>query len=161
MTISLIAAIAQNRVIGKNNTLPWHLPADMKHFRDLTRGKPVVMGSKTFESIGKALPNRINIVLSSDFAYKAEDSIVVHSIEEALQAASYAEEVMIIGGASIYAQFLPRANRMYLTIIHADVEGDAFFPEYDEKEWKEVFTEDHEKDADNSYIYSFIILERI
>jgi dihydrofolate reductase len=160
MIISIIAAIAANGVIGKENKLPWHLPADMKHFRDLTRGKPVIMGSKTFESIGRPLPDRLNIVLSSDLAYRAEGAMVVHSIDEALQAAGDAQEVMVIGGGSIYKQFLPRANRMYLTLIHTNFKGDAFFPEYEKKEWNEVAREEHGQDEKNAYAYSFVILER-
>ena len=161
MIISLIAAVAKNGVIGKNNALPWHLPADMKHFRDLTRGKPVIMGSKTFESIGKPLPNRLNIVLSSDPQYKVEGVTVVGSIDDALNAAGDVPEIMVIGGGSIYKQFLPRANRIYLTLIHADFEGDAFFPEYDKNEWKEVVREENPADQENVYPYSFVILEHV
>ena len=127
MIISLIAAIGKNRVIGKSNALPWKLPADMKHFQAMTKGKPVIMGRKTFESIGRPLPDRINIIITRDENYKAEGCIVAHSMEEALKAAENHKEAMIIGGSQIYKEFLPKANKMYLTSIDADFEGDAYF----------------------------------
>lgn len=160
MTISLIAAMGRNRVIGKDNSLPWSLPVDMKHFHDLTTGKPVIMGRKTFESIGKPLPDRTNIIITRDTNYKAENCIVVHSTDEALKAAEGNEEVMIIGGAQIYKEFLSKANRIYLTIIDSDFEGDVYFPEYNIEEWEETEYEEHERDADNQYNYTFLILER-
>ena len=159
MIISIIAAMGKNRVIGKNNSLPWKLPADMKHFQDLTTGKPVIMGRKTFESIGKPLPNRKNIIMTKDQNYKAESYIVVHSIEEALKVAEN-DEVMVIGGAQIYKEFLPRANKMHLTLIDADFEGDAYFPEYKIEEWEEIAYEEHERDAKNQYNYVFLTLKR-
>ena len=157
MTISIIAALGKNRVIGNENALIWKLPNDMKRFKEMTTGKPVIMGRKTFESIKKPLPNRINIVLTNDKSYKAKGCIVVHSIKDALKAAKDSKEVMIIGGAKIYSQFLNLADKMYLTIIDADFEGDACFPEYDEREWKITSREEH---ADN-YKYSFVNFERI
>jgi dihydrofolate reductase len=162
MIISFIVAMGKNKVIGKDNDLPWGegLPADMKHFTELTTGKPVLMGRKTFESIGKPLPNRTNIIITRDENYKAEDCVVVHSIDEALKAAGNAEEVMIIGGSQIYKEFLPKANRMYLTVVDADFEGDTYFPEYKIEEWKETSYEEHERDAENPYDYTFITLER-
>jgi len=161
MKISLIAAMTDDRVIGIENRLPWKLPADMKWFRQHTLGKPIVMGRKTFESFGaKPLPERMNIVITRDRDYRAEGAVVVHDIDEALAAAGDAEEVMIIGGASFYEQMLPRADRLYLTFVHADVEGDAWFPEFDRCQWREVFREDHEADEKNPYAYSFVILER-
>ena len=160
MIISIIAAMGEKRVIGIKNSLPWNLPADMEHFKKLTKGKPVIMGMKTFESIGKALPNRINIVISHIPDYKAEGCIVVHSIEEALKAAENYDEVMIAGGATIYKEFLPKADKMYLTLIDADFEGDAYFPEYKIEEWEEIGYEEHERDKDNQYNYTFIILRR-
>ncbi|MBI2651863.1 type 3 dihydrofolate reductase [Candidatus Woesearchaeota archaeon] len=138
MIISLIAAMGKNRIIGKNNSLPWRLPEDMKRFKQLTLGKPVVMGRKTFESIGKPLPNRTNIIITHDKNYKAEGCIIVHSVKEALKTAEGNKEVMIIGGEKIFREFLPIADRMYLTFIDEDFEGDAYFPEYDKEEWKEV-----------------------
>ena len=161
MIISLIAAMDKNRVIGKGGKLPWNLPADMKYFKDKTLGKPIIMGRKTYESLGKPLPNRKNIIITHDQDYKAEGCIVVHSAEEALKAAEGNEEVMIIGGSQIYKELLPKANRMYLTIVDADFEGDTFFPEYDVKEWKETAYEEHERDAENQYNYTFLILEKV
>jgi len=160
MIISFIAAMDKNRVIGKDNSLPWNMPADMKHFKDLTLGKPIVMGRKTYETIGKPLPNRKNIIITRDQDYKAEGCIVAHSIEESLQSAENAEEVMVIGGANIYKQFLPRTDKIYLTIIEHDFEGDTYFPEYNEDEWKEVEREEHKADEENEYDYVFITLER-
>lgn len=156
MIISLIAAMSRNKVIGKDNKLPWKLPADMKRFRELTSGKPVIMGRKTFESIGKPLPNRKNIIITRDRNYKRDGCIIVHSAKDALKAAGDGD-VMIIGGAQIYAEFLPKANKMYLTFIDADFEGDAYFPEYNEDEWKEMNREEH---VDNEFSYAFVDLER-
>ncbi len=161
MIISIIVAIGNNRVIGIKNALPWNLPADMEHFRQLTTGKPLIMGQKTFESIGKALPGRINIILTLDNNFKAPDCFVAHSIEEALQIAKEkGEEVMICGGVSIYRQFLTIADRMYLTLIKGDFEADAFFPEFDWNEWQETERIDKESDKDNPYPYSFVTLQR-
>lgn len=160
MIISLIAAMGKNRTIGNKGKLPWNLPADMKYFRDKTRGKPVIMGRKTHESIGKPLPDRTNIIVTRDGNYKAKGCVVVHSADEALKAAGNAEEVMVIGGSQIYKEFLPKANRMYLTLINAEFEGDTYFPEYKIEEWKEVSYEEHERDAENQYDYAFVVLER-
>jgi len=150
--------MSRNRVIGKNNTLPWTLSADLKRFKELTSGKPVIMGRKTFESIGKPLPNRINIIITRENNYKADGCIVVNSPEEALKSAKNAQEVMIIGGEQIFKMFLPKANRMYLTFIDEEFEGDAYFPEYNESEWKEVFREEH---RDNELNYAFVNLEKV
>lgn len=149
------------RVIGIENRLPWKLSADMKWFREQTLGKPIVMGRKTFESFGaKPLPGRKNIVLSRDADFQAEGIHVVSSIDEALAAAGDVDEVMIIGGASFYEQMLPRADRLYVTLVHTMVNGDAWFPEVDFSQWREVFREDHEADEKNQYPFSFLILER-
>ena len=159
--LSIIAALSRNRVIGKDNQLPWRLPADLKHFKAVTLGKPVIMGRKTFESIGKPLPGRDNIVVSRDPQYQADGGIVVaHSLDEALAHTHAAAEVMLIGGAQLYAQALPRAQRLYLTLIHADIDGDAHFPDYDPAAWRETAREDHAPDENNPYPYSFVILER-
>ncbi len=159
--IALIAAMTDDRVIGIENRLPWKLPADMKWFRKHTLGKPIVMGRKTFESFGaKPLPERRNIVITRDPDYRAEGALVVHSVDEALQAAGDAEEVMIIGGASFYEQMLPRADRLYLTFVHANLEGDAWFPAFDPADWQEVYREDRPADAKNPHDISFVILER-
>ena len=160
MIISIIAAIGKNKVIGNKNTLPWKLPADMEHFKQLTMGKPVIVGRKTFESIGKALPGRKNIVISHLPDYKAEGCIVVHSAEEALKEAGNHGEVKIAGGATIYKEFLPKADKLYLTLIDSDFEGDAYFPEYKIEEWEEVSYEEHERDKDNQFNYTFIVLRR-
>jgi dihydrofolate reductase len=134
--INIIAAMGKNRVIGKDNKLPWHISDDLKNFKKLTSGNVVVMGRKTFESIGKPLPNRVNIVISSSMP-ETEGIIVCHDIPSALEKArSYNKEIFIIGGATIYQQTIPWANRMYLSYVKGDYDGDAFFPEYDESKWK-------------------------
>lgn len=137
MTISIIVAVAKNNVIGKDNKLPWHLPEDLKHFKELTSGHTVIMGRKTFESIGRPLPNRKNIVISRNENFKANDMEVVHSIEQALDLTKNEDEVFIIGGAEIYKQALLLVNKIYLTRINKDYEGDAYFPELG-PEWKEA-----------------------
>lgn len=153
--------MADNRVIGIDNSLPWKLPSDMKWFRQHTLGKPIIMGRKTFESFGgRTLPDRPNIIITRDSDYKVEGAIVTHSIDEALQAAGDVEEVMIIGGASFYEQMLPQADRMYLTLVHADVEGDAWFPDYDENEWQETERIDVKADEKNALDHTFVIQER-
>ncbi len=159
--ISLIAAMAENGVIGIDNRLPWKLPADMKWFRENTLGKPIIMGRKTFESFGaKPLPQRPNIVVTTDANYHADGAVVVHSIEEALGKAENASEIMIIGGASFYTQMLPRADRIYLTVVHHNFEGDAWFPEFDRGAWREVRRQEHPVDDRNPYACSFIVMER-
>ena len=160
MIISLIAAMGEGRVIGIENRLPWRLPADMKHFRALTMGKPVLMGRKTFDSIGKPLPGRSNIVVSQDPDFHPEGITVTRSIAEALLAGEEAEEIMVIGGASFYTQLLPRAQRLYITEIHHDFAGDALFPAWNPDEWREIAREDHRADSDNCYPYSFVTLVR-
>lgn len=160
MIISIIVAMADNMIIGDKNSLPWNLPADMEYFRKTTLGKPIIMGAKTFESIGKALPNRKNIILSYDKNYKAEGCSVVTSIEQALEEVGEDEEVMIAGGASVYKQFLPLADRLYLTFIHHDFKGDTYFPEFDINQWKEIKRIDNKPDIKNIYPYSFVVLER-
>ena len=160
MKISIVVAMAANRVIGRDNGLPWHLPADLKHFKETTMGKPILMGRRTWESIGRPLPGRTSIVITRDQDYAAPGCVVVNSIEAALQAAGQQEEVMVIGGAEFYRQVLPRTGTIYLTQIHADIEGDTFFPELDEAEWRETARVDCEADERNPYEYSFITLER-
>ena len=156
--------MGKNRVIGNKGKLPWHMPADLKYYKDKIRGKTIVMGRKTFESMGnKPLPNRANIILTMDQNYKVDGAIVVHSADEALKEAekiSPDQELMVIGGSEIYKEFLPRANRIYLTIIEGEFEGDAFFPKYDITEWKEISYEEHERNAENPYDYRFVVLER-
>lgn len=159
--ISLIAAMADDRGIGIENRLPWKLPADMRWFRLHTLGKPIVMGRKTFESFGgKPLPERVNIVITRDEGYQAEGAVVVHTIEEAIEAAGDVEEVMIIGGESFYKQMLPRADRFYLTQVHGKFEVDAWFPDFDRDEWQELEHTDYPADEKNPYACSFIVLQR-
>lgn len=160
MILSIIAAMADNRVIGIDNRLPWNLPADMKWFRRQTLGKPVLMGRKTFDSIGRPLPQRRNIVVSRAVGLEIEGCEVVPSIDAALKLCAAETEVMIIGGASFYQQMLPRADRLYLTLVHAEVEGDAWFPEIDFTQWREVERSDQTADPANAFACSFVILER-
>ena len=161
MIISLIWAMADDRVIGIENRLPWKLPADMKWFRQHTLGKPIVMGRKTFESFGsKPLPQRTNIVVTRDKNYQAEGTVVVNSIDEALKAAGNVEELMIIGGASFYEQMLPKADRLYVTQVHGRFEADAFFPEFDMSGWRQTLNEEHTEDEKNAYKYSFSVYDR-
>ena len=161
MQIAIIAAMDENRVIGKENRLPWRLPADLRHFRRLTLGKPVIMGRKTYESLGKPLPERRNIVVTRNRRYLAEGCTIVHSLEEALGQTAGAPEVMIIGGETLYAAALPRAHRLYLTLVHQVFTGDVSFPEFDLSRWREVEREDHEPDERNPVAYSFLTLDRI
>ncbi|MDH5359110.1 MAG: type 3 dihydrofolate reductase [Gammaproteobacteria bacterium] len=161
MIISLIWAMADDRVIGIENRLPWKLPADMKWFRQHTLGKPIIMGRKTFESFGgKPLPQRTNIVITKDEGYQADGIVVVHSIEDALKAAGEVEEVMIIGGMSFYLQMLSRADKLYMTLIHERFAGDAWFPEFDLNQWQELEREDHQADEKNPHAYSFVTMTR-
>ena len=166
MKISIIVAMSENRVIGKNNQLPWHLPNDLKRFKTITLGKPVIMGPKTFESIGKILPGRQNIVLTHDPKWQAPhpDVWVVHSRDSALASAKSAnlgDEVMIMGGAGIYETFLPIADTIYLTKVEGDIEGDTYFPEMKGSDWKTTMQEKHLRDSTHSVDYTFMILERV
>src|SRR3990167_4875952 len=136
MKISLVVAKSKNNVIGKNNQLPWHLPADLKHFKNVTMGKPIIMGRKTFDSIGKPLPGRRNIIISHQPNLFIDGCEVFHSIDDALNAVKTEPEVMVIGGANLYAQILDRANCIYLTVIDAEFDGDTFFSELDQDKWK-------------------------
>lgn len=160
MIISLIAAMANGRVIGIDNKMPWHLPADLAWFKHNTLNKPVIMGRSTYESIGRPLPNRHNIVLSRRVA---EDLRVTwaNSLQQALQTAGEVAEVMIIGGGNIYQQMLPHATRLYLTHIDAQLEGDTRFPDYTVYKWQRSFSESHAKDEHNAHNYRFEILERV
>lgn len=149
------------RVIGIENRLPWHLPADLQYFKKVTLGKPVIMGRKTFESIGRPLPHRRNIVISRDQHFRREGIEVFHSIDAALRAVSDSEEVMVIGGESFYTQMLPMANRLYITLLNDnEIDGDAFFPKWDDSEWQETWREDHQADEKNTMNYSFILFAR-
>ena len=159
MNINIVVAIASNNAIGKNNELLWHLPNDLKHFKQLTTGHTVIMGRKTFDSIGRPLPKRRNIVVT-----RHQMSIVgcdvVHSIEQALALCKDEAEVDIVGGAEIYKQAMPFVNNIHLTIVHQAFEADAYFPEINMEEWQETNREDHEPDERHAYAYSFITLKR-
>ena len=159
--ISLIVAMDRNRLIGRDNGLPWHLPADLRHFKSITLGKPVVMGRKTYESIGKPLPERHNIVVTRTADFAAPGCTVVGSPDAAVAAAGAAAEIMVIGGAQLYADFLPRAQRIYLTRVDADFEGDAWFPELRASEWHEVARSEGVVDERNVHPHAFIVLERV
>jgi dihydrofolate reductase len=160
MLIAIIAAMDRNRLIGDGDRLPWRLPADMRRFRALTMGKPIIMGRRTHESIGKALPGRRNIVLSRNADYRAPGCAVASDLEEALSMCIDEQELMIIGGAQLYKEALARAHRLYLTLLHASFSGDTWFPEYDYRQWREVSREDHEAGADSPCAFSFVDLER-
>ena len=161
MRLSMIAAMADNRVIGKDNKMPWHLPADLQWFKKTTLGSPILMGRKTYDSIGRPLPGRLNIILSRNKGLKIEGCTVVNSLDDALNAAKGADEVFITGGAYLYEKFLENAERLYLTLIDGKFEGDTFFPDYTEYQWEEIERIDNLADEKNPYPYSFITLERI
>lgn len=158
--ITLIAAATENNVIGKDNKMPWHMPNDFKYFKQTTLGHSVVMGRKTFESLGKALPERRNIVLTKDQDWSAENVDVANSIDELLNYCRDEREIFIIGGAKIYEQTLPLASKVLLTRIHAHIDGDAYFPALPADEWKLVRSERHEKDDRHAYDYTFEVYER-
>ncbi len=164
MKIAMIAAMAQDRVIGADNDMPWHLPADLKHFKQVTMGKPVIMGRKTYESIGRALPGRPNIVITSNTEYTLPDARVVSSPQAAIDVATTLvendQEVMIIGGGTIYEVFLAQADTLYLTHIDLTVDGDTRFPDYTAFNWCETVTESHTGDDKNPYNYRFVTLQR-
>lgn len=159
MKISFVVAKSRNNVIGKDNKLPWQLPADLAHFKKITMGKPIIMGRKTFDSIGNPLPGRRNIIVSRDNSLQVEGCDVFHSVDDALDAVKTEVEVMIIGGANLFAQTLTHANRIYLTLIDADFEGDTFFPELND-EWKLVAEEKCLPDEKNRYPYKFLLYQR-
>lgn len=166
MQLALIVAQSDNRVIGRNNALPWHLPEDLKYFKSVTMGKVIIMGRKTYESIGRPLPGRTNLVVSRDPDYRAEGITVVNSLvqaveqAEAVSAINGEEEALIIGGANLYEQALPQVQRLYLTQVHHQVNGDAFFPELEMDQWQQLSRQDFPAVEPNPYDYSFIVLER-
>ena len=161
MIVSMIAALANNRVIGLDNKMPWHLPAELQLFKRATLGKPIVMGRNTFESIGRPLPGRLNIVLSRQHDYTAEGVTVVATLEEAVMAAGDVEELMIIGGATIYNQCWAAADRLYLTHIDLTTAGDTWFPDYEQYSWQETEQEFFAADDKNPHDYRFSLLERV
>ena len=162
MKRSMIVAMAENRVIGINNKLPWYLPNDLKYFKQVTLGKPIIMGRKTFESIGKPLPGRTNIIITRNPHWTAEGIKVVHSLDQAYQLAEAVceidgqNELMIIGGDQIYQSSLPDIDRVYLTQVHAKVDGDAWFPEVDWRQWKEVGRDDYQADSSSKNLWGFL-----
>ncbi|QSA96966.1 dihydrofolate reductase [Methylococcus sp. EFPC2] len=160
--ISLVVAMAANRVIGKDGRMPWHLSADLKYFKEVTWGKPILMGRVTHEAIGRPLPGRQNLVLTHDTGYEAPGCTVVHSLDEARAALPVdCAELMVIGGASLYQAFLPQADRLYLTLIHREFDGDTYFPDYDAGSWRELSRREISDDAAVDYRYEFLVLEKI
>lgn len=162
MRLSLIAAISENRVIARGGEIPWRIPADMKYFKATTMGKPIIMGRKTFDTLGKPLPGRFNIVMSNDKSFQAQGAEVVLDFPTALERADRCEsdEIMVIGGGEIYELALPLADRIYLTEVHAKVEGDTYFPDLSTNDWREVSRDFLKKRNDATYDCSFVILER-
>lgn len=162
MKISMIVAMAKDRVIGLDNKMPWHLPGDLQFFKRVTLGKPIIMGRKTFLSIGRPLPGRLNIVLTRDEKLQIDGVTCVQTIDQALTLVKDVNEVMIIGGATIYKQFLAQATRLYLTHIDLTVEGDTVFPDYlAVADWQEIEREEHDADEKNVYNYQFVTLDRV
>ncbi len=157
--ISFIWGQDRNRLIGRDNALPWKLPADMAWFKKSTMGKPILMGRKTYESIGRPLPGRVNLILTRQTNLQIEGCTVVHSLGEAKSSVPEADEIMVMGGAEIYALLFDQAERLYITEIDAEFEGDAWFPAFDRSAWAEEFHESHQPDEKNAYPYSFSILE--
>lgn len=161
MRISMIAAMANERVIGQQNKMPWHLPAELQYFKKMTMNKPIVMGRKTFDSIGRPLPGRRNIVVSRQPDYQRQDVIWAAGVEQAIAAAGPVEELMIIGGEKIYELFLPRADRLYLTLIDLDVDGDAHFPDYQKSaKWRQLERQYHAAEEANSLAFETLIYDR-
>ena len=161
MLISIVVAVAENGVIGRENTLPWRLPDDLRRFKELTLGKPIVMGRRTYESIGRPLPGRTNIVVSRQRDLQIEGCVVVDSMDGAIAAARDASEIMLVGGAQLYREVMPRVDRIYLTRVHAHIEGDVFFPALDSKLWQETNIATHAADERHAYSFTFVNLERV
>ena len=159
MILSAVVAISENNAIGKNNQLLWHLPADLKHFKLITSGHTIIMGRKTFDSLGRPLPNRRNIVITRQQMFIPGCELVA-SLDEALNLCAAEQEVFIIGGAQIYRMAMPFTQRIYLTVVHKDFDADAWFPEINPEEWEETRREDHDVDEKNTIAYSFITLNR-
>ena len=162
--IAYVVAMDNNRLIGRDNDLPWRLPDDMAWFRRQTLGKPCIMGRKTYDSLPprfRPLPGRLNIVVTRNVYYEAPGAIVVHSVEDALQAAGEVEEIVIVGGAELFRRLLPTVDRLYLTEVHGVVEGDVFFPEYDRAQWRELYRQEHAADERHPYAFTWLILDRI
>jgi len=160
MSLSIVVAMDENHLIGKDNKLPWHLPADLAYFKKITTGKSIVMGRKTYDSIGRPLPNRRNIVISRNSKTLITGCEVITSIDEVLSITKDEDEVMIIGGASLCEQLLPQVSRLYITKIEGKFDGDVYFPEYDESDWRQVSCESHLPDTSNQHAHHFLVLER-
>ena len=161
MLISIIVAISENKAIGKDNNLPWHLPLDLKHFKNLTLGHSIIMGRKTYESIGKPLPGRTSIIITNNKTYTAEGCVIKHSLADALSHAQSIgdSEAFIIGGSSLFKEGLEKASKIYLTKVHAEVDGDTFF-KFDPTNWKETSSESHDVDTTHKFPFTFITLEK-
>jgi len=159
--ITIIAAIAKNNALGKDNKLIWHIPADLKRFKKVTANHHVIMGRKTYESLGKPLPNRTNIIITRNANFKAEGCVVVNSLQDAIEAAKEDKSPYILGGAEIYKQAILIADKLDLTFVHHNFEADAFFPEIDKTIWKETLREDFKANDKNKYDYSFVTFERL
>ncbi|MDN4072340.1 dihydrofolate reductase [Fictibacillus terranigra] len=157
--ISFVFAMDENRLIGNRNELPWYLPADLQYFKKVTMGKPIVMGRKTFDSIGKPLPGRENIILTRNESFQAEGCTIIHSVQQALERKE--EEVCVIGGAEVFSLFMPYVQRMYITKINESFQGDTYFPEIDESEWKLVSETPGNVDEKNKYSHDFLVIEKI
>lgn len=160
MIISLIAAMTPDRVIGKDNQLPWQMPADLAHFKKLTLGKPILMGRKTYQSIGRLLPGRKNIIITRDKNFTVDGAEIFNDIHAALKSVADSPEVCVIGGGDIFEQMLPQADFLYLSYIHTDIVGDSFFPEMNIEQFEEISREDHKADEHNPYNYSFVTMRR-
>lgn len=158
--ISIIVAVGKNNEIGKDNQLLWHLPNDLKYFKQITMGLPVIMGRKTFESIGKPLPGRTNVIITRNANYHPESCIVVDSIQNAMKATMPAQDIMIIGGADIYEQTLPIADRIYVTEVDAELDADKFFPKIDLNHWEEISRKHNQKDEKNKFDHDFVVYKR-
>ncbi len=160
MRISFLVAAAKNGVIGKDDGLPWHLPKDLRRVKELTMGKPILMGRKTFETVGKPLPGRTNIILTRDRDYRVEGTVIVHDFDQALEIAEGHPELMVLGGGVVYRELLDQADRIYLTRIDAEYEGDTVFPELQDEDWVEVEKETFEPDERHAVPFVFLTLDR-
>jgi dihydrofolate reductase len=160
MTLSIIVAVSENGVIGRQGGLPWHLPGDLKWFKAKTVGHTLIMGRKTYESVGRPLPGRTTVVITRDPLFVPDGVAIARSVDEAIGKAPGDDEVFIGGGGEVFRQILPAVHRMYITRVHAHIDGDTYFPEVDWSRWRETFREDHPADEKNAYPYSFVIYER-
>lgn len=163
--LSIIVAMSENHVIGKDGSLPWHLPGDLAHFKKTTMGRPIIMGRKTFDSLGRPLPGRVNIIVTRNPSYHVDGAVVANSVNSALDQARAAAgddgEIFILGGAEIYRQVMPSVDRMIITHVHAHCDGDTFFPEFDPAQWRITEQVHHDKDQHNTYAYTICTYERI